>query len=104
MLDEGLTQREIAKKLKVSEQTICNWKNRDENFKDELNKQIWNSFESLVPKAIHTLNMLLSSKNDGVKLGAARDILDRCGFKPIENQNINLNTPNIIFDIPKNDE
>ena len=39
MAIENKTQKQIAKELKVTEQTICNWK-KDKEFKNEIEKNI----------------------------------------------------------------
>lgn len=78
------TQAEIAKEIKVSEQTICNWK-KDEEFIAEYNNRIKSCISSLAPKALKTMKTLLSSDTDKVRFSAAKDLLDRSGFKPTEN-------------------
>lgn len=83
----NLTQKEIALKIGVSEATICNWKKNDEfiaAYKAVLNKIMLESAAA----AFHTEVELLSSRNDAVRLGAAKDILDRAGFKPDDNINL----------------
>lgn len=85
----GLTQREIAKKLDINESTISRWQKNPEyiNHKLELEKK-YLSF--LASKAIRTLNDLLDDDNGNVRLGAAKDILDRTGFKLSEKQEISI--------------
>ena len=75
------TQAQIAKELKISEQTICNWKKNNE-FTTELNEKTRICIQTLAPKAVHTMERLLSSESDNVRFSAAKDILDRTGFKP----------------------
>ena len=82
-------QAQIARELKISEQTICNWKNKDEEFAAELSKHLRISLKTLVPKAVKTIEDLLESESDNVRLSAAKDILDRTGFKPSDNINVN---------------
>ncbi|MEE1061286.1 MAG: phBC6A51 family helix-turn-helix protein [Ruminococcus sp.] len=82
MLASGqYTQVQIAKELKISEQTICNWKKNNE-FATELTEKIRICLQTLAPKAIHTMEKLLNSESDNVRFSAAKDILDRTGFKP----------------------
>ncbi len=45
-----LSQKEIANQIKVSEQTICNWK-KDKEFITELDLLIRTSIQSLAAKA-----------------------------------------------------
>ena len=82
------TQAQIARELKISEQTICNWK-KDEEFSSECSKHLRISLKTLVPKAVKTMEDLLESESDNVRFSAAKDILDRTGFKPSDNINVN---------------
>lgn len=82
------TQAQIARELKISEQTICNWK-KDEEFSSELSKQLRVCVQTLAPKAVKTMEDLLESESDNVRFSAAKDILDRTGFKPSDNINVN---------------
>lgn len=93
LLLEGKTQKEIAKDIKVSEQTICEWK-KDNEFKEELHKQMKEYFSVLAVKAQKCLNKLLDSQNEYIQLQAIKDVLDRAGYKPVEKQitgNANIN-------------
>ena len=84
------TQQQIAKELKISEQTICNWK-KDEEFATELKERTKACIQLLAPKAIRTMEKLLTSDSDNVRFSAAKDILDRTGFKPKEKIDLNGN-------------
>lgn len=84
------SQVQIARELKISEQTICNWK-KDEEFAKELQEQMRICVQTLAPKAIKTMEALLNSDSDNVRFSAAKDILDRTGFKPSDNINVNSN-------------
>ena len=81
------TQVQIARELKISEQTICNWK-KDEEFSSEFSKQLRICVQTLAPKAVKTMENLLKSESDNVRFSAAKDILDRTGFKPSDNINV----------------
>lgn len=81
------TQVQIARELKISEQTICNWK-KDKEFSSELEKQLRLCVQTLAPKAVRTMENLLKSESDNVRFSAAKDILDRTGFKPSDNINV----------------
>lgn len=74
------TQAEIARELKVTEQTICNWK-KDSTFTSELTKANRTILNSLVPRAINKTAALLDAESEQVQLAAAKDILDRAGYK-----------------------
>lgn len=80
MISGAMSQAEIARELKVTEQTICNWK-KDETFASELEKANRLVIYSLVPKAINKIAALLNAESEQVQLAAAKDILDRTGFK-----------------------
>lgn len=77
------SQVQIARELKISEQTICNWK-KDSEFAKELQEQMRICVQTLAPKAIKTMESLLNSDSDNVRFSATKDILDRTGFKPQE--------------------
>lgn len=89
MVSTDLTQKQIAEELNVSVQTIINWKKKDEfiEFKDDYQRKYLNN---LAAKAIRTMDKLLTSDSDQVRYNAAKDILDRTGYKPTEKQNINM--------------
>lgn len=91
MLTENKTQKEIAKKLKITEQTICNWK-QEEEFKNEIDKNIKENFGSLAIDAQKELKKLLKSKSENIRIQAVKDILDRAGYKPIEKREIKDDT------------
>lgn len=84
------TQAQIAKELKITPQTICNWK-KDPEFSQELQACLKSCIQTLAPKAVKTLESLLNSESDNVRFSAARDILDRTGFKPGENISVTSN-------------
>ncbi len=83
MVTTNKTQKEIAKEIEVSENTICEWK-KDENFKEEIKKEMKDNFGSLAVEAQQKLKKLLNSKNENIQMQAAKDILDRAGYKPTE--------------------
>lgn len=83
MITGNKTQKQIAKEIQVSENTICEWK-KDKEFKDEIQRQMKDNFGSLAIEAQQELKKLLKSKNENVKMQAVKDILDRAGYKPIE--------------------
>lgn len=91
MVIENKTQKQIAKELKVTEQTICNWK-KDKEFKNEIEKNIKENFGSLALEAQKELKKLLKSSNEYIKMQAVKDILDRAGYKPVERREIKDDT------------
>ena len=88
MVFSDCTQKEIAEAINVSEKTICEWK-KDNEFMTELNDMMHASFKTAAPQAFRTIAKLLLSNNDFVRLYAARDILDRAGYKPGEKRDKN---------------
>lgn len=46
------------------------------------------ALEAHVLKAVGVLRDCMSSMNENVKLAAARDLLDRAGYKPVERKDI----------------
>lgn len=84
LLVEGqMTQREIAQAINITEKTISVWKSEPE-FASELENATRLSIRSLAVKAKNTMASLLTSDSDNVRFQAAKDILDRAGFKPQE--------------------
>jgi putative ATPase subunit of terminase (gpP-like) len=88
MIEGNLTQKEIASQINVSEKTISSWK-RQEEFMQEYDMLMQKSIKSIAAKAFRTQTNLLDSKNDMVKYLVSKDILDRAGYKPDDNININ---------------
>ena len=78
-----ITQKEIAQQIKVSEQTICNWK-KNEEFNAEYDKLMRVCIQSFAAKAFKTQTDLLKARSEMVRFMASKDILDRAGFKPVE--------------------
>ena len=91
MVIENKTQKQIAKELKITEQTICNWK-KDKEFKNEIENNIKENFGSLALDAQKELKKLLKSNNEYIKMQAVKDILDRAGYKPVERRKIKDDT------------
>ena len=91
MVVENKTQKQIAKELKITEQTICNWK-KDKEFKSEIEKNIKENFGSLALEAQKELKKLLKSNNEYIKMQAVKDVLDRAGYKPVERREIKDDT------------
>lgn len=83
MVYTNLTQREIAEKLDVREETISRWKNR-EDFKSKKKEEEGKFLFELTSPAMRTMRELLNSHSDYVRFQAAQDILDRTGYKPTD--------------------
>lgn len=83
MVTTNLNQREIAKKLGVNETTVSKWK-RSKEF-DELYNEKQNEYlKDLSAPALRTMKDLLNARSELVRFNAAKDILDRTGFKPAD--------------------
>ena len=87
MVTSGKTQKQIAKEIQISENTISEWK-RNKEFKEEIQKQMRENFGSLAIEAQQKLKKLLNSKNENIQIQAIKDVLDRAGFKPVEKAEI----------------
>ena len=77
------TQKEISDIINVTEATICNWKKNDD-FMSEYTASLKSSMKNVAAKAFQTEIKLLSARSEMVCLMAAKDILDRAGFKADE--------------------
>ncbi len=97
MIEGDKTQKEIAGILHVTEATICNWKKSDE-FITEYITSLKSSMKEVAVKAFQTEVALLRARSEMVSLMAAKDILDRAGFKPDDNINVSGNMPIVIID------
>ena len=99
LIAEGyLTQREIAERLDVREETISRWKKQEEfqqaieNFTAEMKKDLERKLMSMAPEALRQLQKLLNAKSEFARLQAIKDILDRLDVKPANKQDIDLKT------------
>lgn len=98
MTEGSRTQREIAAKLRVTEATICNWKKNAE-FMAEYASALKSSMREVAAKAFCVEKSLLKARSESVRLMAAKDILDRAGFKPEGNINLNGETVVLVNDL-----
>ncbi len=80
MVKTDMKQVDIAEELGVTPTTICLWKKQEE-FKTAYADAVRAAMPEAAPKAWNTIVDLLKSNNAGIRLAAARDILDRAGFK-----------------------
>ena len=87
MLD-GKTQVEIANEIGVAEVTVSRWKKQD-LFREKLKEAVNLKFERMAVIAQLTIqNLATNAQSESVRLNAAKDILDRGGYKPIDEQKI----------------
>ena len=98
------TQKEIAKKIDITEKTICTWKKNDE-FMAELDNLVAVGIRSIAAKAFKTQVKLLNSKNEWIRFTVSKDILDRAGFKADEKLKIEgFSKVIIVDDIDEDDD
>lgn len=95
LVNGEMSQKEIAEQIKVSEQTICNWKKNSE-FVAEYEDLMRVCIQSFAAKAFQTHKKLLSAKSEMVRYMTAKDILDRAGFKPTEKVDVKGAIPVVI--------
>ena len=79
MVYTDMQKQEIAEELNVSGTTISRWQDR-EDFQEELRNEMHRGFNSLAIKARKKLDQLIDSKNDGVALGACKEVLNKAGY------------------------
>jgi len=90
---QGMSIEEIATVINRSPGTVQNWFYRDQNFRaefekfkkeyiEEVTRTARDRMQSAADQAMQTLIELLYSQNERIRLDAARDLLDRTGFKP----------------------
>lgn len=87
---------QIADILKVTQATIHNWlknpqiKSIIDNYQKEEEEIILHNLKALRLKALNKMNDLLESPVDGIAFQAAKDLLDRTGFKPSTKQDVKV--------------
>jgi predicted DNA-binding protein YlxM (UPF0122 family) len=87
---------EIADILKVTEQTVRGWvknpkiKTIIEEYQQSEAEIVQHNLKALSMKALNVMNDLLSSDIDGIRYQAAKDLLDRTGFKPSTKQDVKV--------------
>lgn len=87
MVQGDMKQVDIAERVKVSEQTICNWKKNDE-FMAEYDSMLRSLMNGVAAKAFRTHTNLLDARSEMVRYMAAKDILDRAGYAPVDKSEI----------------
>lgn len=103
MVRTNLTQREIANKLDISEETVSRYKKK-KNFDEIRQKEEREYLGSLAGPALRVMKELLESRSDYVRYNAASNILDRTGYKPTDKVDMNVTVPEIVFDVPLEDD
>ncbi len=99
MVRGDMTDKEIATSINITQKTICEWKKKNKEFQEEYNNMMRSSLQFAAPKAFRKQLSLLNSKNDMVAHLAAKDIMDRAGFNPIDKVEADVDTTlNITID------
>jgi len=90
---QGMSIEQIAEQVSRSQGTVENWFYRDPNFRAEyekfkqeyisdITKTARERMQKAADEAMQTMLILMAtSESDRIRLDAARDILDRTGFK-----------------------
>lgn len=89
-------KQEIAEELKVSNSTISQWVKKDE-FQQAIKDEMHRGFSSMATKARQRLDKLIDSKNEGIALAAAREVLNKAGYA--EAQELTVTTRTIELEI-----
>ncbi|MCI2898653.1 DNA-binding protein [Staphylococcus hominis] len=100
--ETDLSDKEIAAEINIHQPSISRWKTNDK-FRAGLMAYQAHHLESSVPEALKTMVGLLSARSELVRFQAAKDILDRSGYTPIDKQELEVTTPTIINNIPLED-
>ncbi|WHI80823.1 DNA-binding protein [Staphylococcus epidermidis] len=85
--ETGQTDKTIAKKIGVDTTTISRWK-RKEGYQLGLKGYQAYYLSEKTPQALLTMTRLLNARSELVRFQAAKDILDRSGYTPVERQQI----------------
>ena len=84
MMNPKISGKDLAITLNVSEKTISQWKNKSPEFQDEYNALVRSKIQYAATQALGKQIELLQSRNDMVAHLAAKDLMDRAGFNPVE--------------------
>lgn len=84
MQNPKISGKELAETLNVTEKTISQWKNKNTEFQDEYNTLVRSKIQYAATQALGKQIDLLQSRNDMVAHLAAKDLMDRAGFNPVE--------------------
>lgn len=84
MLNPKMKGKDLAAALNISEKTLSLWKNKNPEFQDEYNALVRSKIQYAATEALETQMKLLQSRNDMVAHLAAKDLMDRAGFNPVE--------------------
>lgn len=104
---QGLTLPQIAKAIGKSEKTVSVWfgskeqvlfRREFERLQEEVIERTKNAMLGSADKAASTLVKLLDHVNGSIRLNAAKELLDRTGFKPEDTLYIKGELPVKLYD------
>lgn len=93
MVAGTMTDKAIAEAINVAPKTICEWKKHNEEFQTEYAAMMRSSLQYAAPRAFRKQVELLKSTNEMVAHLAAKDIMDRAGFKPVDKVDVGGSIP-----------
>lgn len=89
MAEGAYKDKDIAEMCGTTPQTLCNWKKKPE-FQKAYTELIQNRIQFSAAKAYLKQLRLLESRQDMVSHLAAKDLLDRAGFKPEDRASLGI--------------
>lgn len=92
LVDSSLTQKKISEELGIHETTLSRWKEVPE-FAEAVDQYTHKVMGRAAPEALRTMKALLGAKSELVRFNAAKDLLDRAGYAP--STDINLQSTEI---------
>ena len=95
--ETGQTDKTIAKKIGIDTTTISRCKKKEEYQLGLKGYQAYYLSEK-TPQALLTMTKLLNARSELVRFQAAKDILDRSGYNPVDKQEIETNATVIFHD------
>ena len=98
MENPKISGKDLSIALNVTEKTISQWKNKNEEFQNEYNTLVRSKIQYAATKALGKQIELLDSRNDMVAHLAAKDIMDRAGFQPTDTIELKGGTKVVIVD------
>lgn len=99
-ISDGYTNLEsIAKEVGVERQTLYNWMYKNDLFIEEYERRVRERSRYSAGPAINRMHSLLDHSDGKVQLGAAKDLLDRAGYKPTEKISVEEDVPVVIMGV-----
>lgn len=83
MVYTDMSKGDICKEIGVAPNAISRWQAR-EDFQAALRDEMHKGFDALAIKARRKLDTLIDSKNDGVALGACKEVLSKAGYDAVQ--------------------